>query len=143
MICALSLFLGCVKKTIINDYNTKNQLPLRESKHIAFLNKQVVVDEIISHNSALFSCYKSRFVKNKTTGRITVDFIISKDGTVRGVFAKDNTLDSNKSTECILNIFMQMQFPPGMTTDIRNDALELSDSGGGVKISFPLLFSME
>ena len=143
MICVLSLHLGCIKKTMLSDAINPNQSSHRASEYTGFFDKQNVVDEIISHNAALFSCYKGRTLRNKTTSRITVEFVISKDGTVHSVVAKDNTLESKKSTECILNIFMKMQFPAGMETDIRNDSLELSDSGGGVKISFPLLFSKE
>ena len=135
------IVFGCIKKTvpILNDQNVH---PNKE--HHALFDKKVIDNVIKSHANELMGCYKPRHLKKSNEiERITVKFVIAKDGRVYDAIAKENTFESQKVTLCILNVFTEMQFPAGMQTDMRKDSVTLPDGSKGIEISYPLTFKAE
>ena len=129
--------MGCPKKP-----DVERSHPVKEVN--GFLNKRLIDEEIKSHADSLYDCYDRRFFhRPKDGGRVTVAFVIASDGTVYSAAAKEDTLGSEKVTACLLDVFMQMQFPAGMRSDISNDFVEMPDGKDGVMIRYPLLFSRE
>ena len=135
------IVLGCIKKPvpILNDQNVP---PNKE--HYTLFDKEAIDSVIKSHANELMDCHKRRHIR-KSNGiqRITVEFIIAKDGKVYDAIAKENTFESQKVTLCILNVFTEMQFPAGMQTDTKNDSVVLPDGSKGIEISYPLSFGVE
>ena len=115
-----------------------------EKEHYALFDKEVIDSVIKSHGNELMGCHKKRHLRNSNEiGRITVKFVIGKDGKVYDAIAKENTFESQKVTLCILDVFTEMQFPSGMQTDIKKDSVTLPDGSKGIEISYPLVFEAE
>lgn len=135
------IVFGCIKKTvpILNDQNAHSN-----KEHHALFDKEVIDNVIKSHGNELMGCHKRRHLKKSNEiERITVKFVIAKEGRVYDAIAKENTFESQKVTLCILNVFTEMQFPAGMQTDIKNDSVVLPDGSRGIEISYPLTFETE
>jgi hypothetical protein len=138
--------LGCIKNPSPTDVNYQKPPQKRDTEIQGFLDKQAISDEILSHHELLRSCYERRFFnKPNSPGKILVELMITTDGTVdsASASAREDTLGSEKVSECILDVFMKMQFPAGMKTDIPKDREEFPEGVNGVKIKYPLVFSME
>ena len=131
------IVFGCVKKPV----STFDQNRYLGKEHNALFDKEAIDNVIKSHGNELMGCYKPRHLKKSNRiERITVKFVIAKDGRVYDAIAKENTFESQKVTLCILNVFTEMQFPAGIQTDMRKDSLTLPDGRKGIEISYPLIF---
>lgn len=89
-----------------------------------------LVDTVIKRNMAQIRyCYQKELTKNPTlSGKITVKFVIAKDGTVSSATTKSSTMNNPTVENAINALFMKFQFP--------------QPAGGGIVIvSYPFIFS--
>lgn len=89
-----------------------------------------LIDAVIKRNMAQIRyCYQRELTKNPALeGKITVKFVIAKDGTVSQATTKSTTMNNANVESCINSRFMRMQFP--------------EPKGGGIVIvSYPFVFS--
>ncbi len=89
-----------------------------------------LIDAVIKRNMAqLRYCYQRELTKNPNLGgKITVKFVIAKDGTVSSATTKTSTMNNPAVESCINGRFMKFQFP--------------EPKGGGIVIvSYPFIFS--
>lgn len=89
-----------------------------------------LIDAVIKRNMARIRyCYQRELTKNPSLGgKITVKFVIAKDGTVSSATTKSSTMSSPPVESCINSQFMKFQFP--------------EPKGGGIVIvSYPFIFS--
>ncbi len=89
-----------------------------------------VIDAVIKRNLAMIKhCYQRELTKVPSlSGRVTVKFIIAKDGSVSSATTKSSSLGSPAVEACINGRFMHMAFPE-------------SKGGGMVVVSYPFLFA--
>ncbi len=89
-----------------------------------------LIDAVIKRNmNQIRYCYQRELTKNPALGgKITVKFVIAKDGTVSSATTKASTMGSPAVEGCINGRFMRFQFP--------------EPKGGGIVIvSYPFIFS--
>lgn len=89
-----------------------------------------LIDAVIKRNmSQIRYCYQRELTKNPALGgKITVKFVIAKDGTVSSATTKTTTMNNPAVESCINGRFMRFQFP--------------EPKGGGIVIvSYPFIFS--
>lgn len=89
-----------------------------------------LIDAVIKRNmNQIKYCYSRELTKNPAlAGKITVKFVIAKDGTVSSATTKTSTMGSPAVESCINGRFMRFQFP--------------EPKGGGIVIvSYPFIFS--
>ncbi|MFZ5475207.1 MAG: AgmX/PglI C-terminal domain-containing protein [Myxococcota bacterium] len=89
-----------------------------------------LIDAVIKRNMAQIRyCYQRELTKNPSLGgKITVKFVIAKDGTVSSATTKSTTMNNPAVESCINGRFMRFQFP--------------EPKGGGIVIvSYPFIFS--
>jgi Ca-activated chloride channel family protein len=89
-----------------------------------------VVDSVIQrHGNQMRYCYERELTKRADlAGKVTIKFVISKDGTVSSATTKSSTLGSDPVESCLEGRFMRMRFP--------------QPKGGGIVIvSYPLGFA--
>lgn len=89
-----------------------------------------LIDAVIKRNMARIRyCYQRELTKNPSLGgKITVKFVIAKDGTVSSATTKSSTMNNPAVESCINSQFMKFQFP--------------EPKGGGIVIvSYPFIFS--
>lgn len=89
-----------------------------------------LIDAVIKRNmNQIRYCYQRELTKNPSLGgKITVKFVIAKDGTVSSATTKTSTMNSPVVESCINGRFMRFQFP--------------EPKGGGIVIvSYPFIFS--
>ena len=158
-----SLFLfGCIKQTTplpLEAEQQTNETTIPSSEEVASspqssaepnhptlpvgtFDKSLIDAEIKKHMNELMSCYSKSLTKNPAlSGRLMIDFVIEKDGTVSNANASQDTLGSDTFTACILAEFEKMQFPAGMKSDTVKEH-EPSEERK-VRVSYPLLFTPE
>jgi hypothetical protein len=93
------------------------------------LDKSLIDAVIKRHMNQIRYCYQRELTKNPNLGgKITIKFVIAKDGSVSKSDVKSSTM-GNKSVEgCIADRFLRFQFP--------------EPKGGGIVIvSYPFIFS--
>ncbi len=89
-----------------------------------------LIDAVIKRNmNQIRYCYQRELTKNPALGgKITVKFVIAKDGTVSSATTKSSTMNSPAVEGCINGRFLRFQFP--------------EPKGGGIVIvSYPFIFS--
>ncbi len=89
-----------------------------------------LIDKVIKQNMAQIRyCYQRELSKNPALGgKITVKFVIAKDGTVSSATTKSSTMNNPTVEQCINSRFQRFQFP--------------EPKGGGIVIvSYPFIFS--
>lgn len=89
-----------------------------------------LIDAVIKRNmNQIRYCYQRELTKNPALGgKITVKFVIAKDGTVSSATTKTSTMNNPAVENCINGRFMRFQFP--------------EPKGGGIVIvSYPFIFS--
>ncbi len=89
-----------------------------------------LIDAVVKRNSSQIRyCYQRELTKDPTlSGKVTVKFVIAKDGAVSSAVTKVSTLDNRAVESCINGRFMRFQFP--------------EPKGGGIVIvSYPFRFS--
>lgn len=93
---------------------------------------KVLIDQVLNTTGeALHACYLQRLAERPTLeGRVTVKFVIAKDGTVSSATIKsiDDTLRDEALAVCVLNTTRALKFPE-------------PKGGGLVIVSYPFLFS--
>lgn len=88
-----------------------------------------LIDAVIRKNmSKIRYCYQKELTKDKTlAGKLTVKFVVAKDGTVASATTKSTTFPSDAVPACVNEQFMGFQFP--------------EPKGGGIVIvSYPFIF---
>jgi hypothetical protein len=93
------------------------------------LDKSLIDAVIKRHMNQIRYCYQRELTKNPNLGgKITVKFVIAKDGTVSKASKKSSTMNSKAVEGCITNRFMRFKFP--------------EPKGGGIVIvSYPFIFA--
>ncbi len=93
------------------------------------LDKSLIDDVIKRNMAAIRYCYQKELTKEPTIGgKITVKFVIAKDGTVSSAQTYSTTINSDVVESCIDSRFMRFQFP--------------EPKGGGIVIvKYPFIFS--
>ena len=89
-----------------------------------------LIDAVIKRNmNQIRYCYQRELTKNPSLGgKITVKFVIAKDGSVSKAETKQSTMGNSSVEECINQRFMKFQFP--------------EPKGGGIVIvSYPFIFA--
>ncbi len=89
-----------------------------------------LIDAVIKRNmNQIRYCYQRELTNNPNlSGKITVKFVIAKDGTVSSASTKASTMGSPAVENCINGRFLDFQFP--------------EPKGGGIVIvSYPFIFS--
>jgi hypothetical protein len=89
-----------------------------------------LIDAVIKRNlNQIRYCYQRELTKNPHLGgKVTVKFVIAKDGAVSSATTKVTTLNNVSVETCINGRFLRMQFPE-------------PKGGGLVIVSYPFLFS--
>lgn len=91
---------------------------------------KALIDAVIKRNmNQLRYCYQRELTRDATlAGKITVKFVIAKDGTVSSATTKSTTMANSAVEDCLNGRFMKFQFP--------------EPAGGGIVIvSYPFVFS--
>ena len=93
------------------------------------LDKSLIDAVIKRHMNQIRYCYQRELTKNPNLGgKVTVKFVIAKDGSVSKASIKSTTMGSKAVEGCITGRFMRFQFP--------------EPKGGGIVIvSYPFIFS--
>lgn len=93
------------------------------------LDKSLIDAVIKRHMNQIRYCYQRELTKTPDlAGKVTIKFVIAKDGTVSKAEASSSTLKSPSVESCITGRFRQFQFP--------------EPKGGGIVIvSYPFIFS--
>jgi Ca-activated chloride channel family protein len=93
------------------------------------LDRHLVDTVVRRHGNQLRYCYQRELTKRADlAGKVTMKFVIAKDGTVSSATTKSSTLSSDPVESCLEGRFMKMQFP--------------QPKGGGIVIvSYPFAFS--
>ncbi len=89
-----------------------------------------LIDAVIKRNmNQIRYCYQRELTKNPSLGgKITVKFVIAKDGSVSKAETKQTTMNNSAVEDCINGRFMKFQFP--------------EPKGGGIVIvSYPFIFA--
>ena len=89
-----------------------------------------LVDAVIKRNMAQIRyCYQRELTKNPSlAGKITVKFVVAKDGSVSSAEIKLTTMQSSAVESCVVSRIQRLQFP--------------APKGGGIAIiSYPFVFS--
>ncbi|MFN7147241.1 MAG: AgmX/PglI C-terminal domain-containing protein, partial [Myxococcota bacterium] len=91
---------------------------------------KALVDQVVKRNMAQIRyCYQRELTKNPSLGgKVTVKFVIAKDGSVSTASTKSSTLANAAVESCINGRFLRFQFPE-------------PKGGGIVVVSYPFLFS--
>jgi hypothetical protein len=88
-----------------------------------------LIDEVVKrHLKAIRYCYQKELTKNPNMkGKVTVKFVIAKDGSVSSASKKTSTIKNSAVESCVVSRFKRMQFP--------------KPKGGGIVIvSYPFTF---
>ncbi len=91
---------------------------------------KATVDRIVKqHLAQIRTCYERELSRNpKLSGKVTVKFVIAKDGSVSTSSSAHSTLRSPIAEDCVHGMFRRMRFPP--------------PRGGGIAmIRYPLIFN--
>jgi hypothetical protein len=91
---------------------------------------KATVDRIVKqHLPQIRTCYERELSRNpKLSGKVTVKFVIAKDGSVSMSSSAHSTLRSPVAEACVHGMFRRMRFPP--------------PRGGGIAmIRYPLIFN--
>ena len=90
-----------------------------------------LVDAVIKRNMAQIRyCYQRELTKNPSlAGKITIKFVIAKDGSVSQATTKTSTMDNTVVESCIAGRVQKMTFP------------EPEPGSGVVIVTYPFLFS--
>ncbi|MCB9777393.1 MAG: AgmX/PglI C-terminal domain-containing protein [Alphaproteobacteria bacterium] len=93
------------------------------------LDKSLIDAVIKRHMNQIRYCYQRELTKNpELGGKVTVKFVIAKDGSVSKADIKSSSLGNSSVESCISGRFMRFQFP--------------EPKGGGIVIvSYPFIFS--
>jgi hypothetical protein len=93
------------------------------------LDKELI-DAVIKRNmNQLRYCYQRELTRNETlAGKITVKFVIAKDGTVSSATTKSTTMANPAVEDCLNGRFMKFQFPE-------------PHGGGIVIVAYPFVFT--
>ena len=93
------------------------------------LSREEIQRVVKRHMNQIKYCYQKQLTKNPNLGgKITVKFVISKDGSVSKASTKKSTMGNSTVESCINRRFHRFKFP--------------EPKGGGIVIvSYPFIFS--
>ena len=95
------------------------------------LDKEVIRAVIHSHLSDVKSCYdKALAAKPDLAGRLTVQFVVNKEGGVSAAVKQEATFDNALAEGCILDAVKRWKFPA-------------PDGGGIVVVTYPFILKTE
>lgn len=89
-----------------------------------------LIDGVIKVNLRdIGQCYERGLQERPDlSGKLTIKFVIAKDGTISSATVKSTTMNDPATERCVCDVFLKMQFP--------------EPKGGGIVIvSYPFLFS--
>ena len=91
------------------------------------LARSKVLKVINQHMGEIQGCYEQELLTNAgLAGKVTLEWTITRSGTVSGARQKSSTLGSAKVSNCILAIIRRLKFP--------------KPKGGSVSIAYPFIF---
>ncbi|MBT3224102.1 MAG: AgmX/PglI C-terminal domain-containing protein, partial [Proteobacteria bacterium] len=98
---------------------------------IGSLDRSLFDAVIKRHMHQIRYCYERELTPNPSlSGKITIKFVVAKDGSVSKASVKTNTMGNQAVGECVVSRFERMQFP--------------QPKGGGIVIvSYPLVFQRQ
>lgn len=91
---------------------------------------KALIDQVIDAGlGRLDACYQAEKARTRSlSGRITVKFVVARDGTVRSAFPKESSFPSGNVEQCVATAFLGLRFP--------------EPKGGGIVIaSYPFSFA--
>ena len=101
---------------------------MRDPIVLGSIDKSVVARIVATHLPRIRACYERELQKQPSlAGKLTVKFVIAKDGSVATASSRSDTLGSPPVAECVHSRFRQMRFPKPR-------------GGGIVTVSYPLVF---
>jgi hypothetical protein len=96
---------------------------------VGALDRSLVDAVIKRHMNQIRHCYQRELTRDPSlAGKVTVNFVIARDGTVSKASTKSSTMNNRVVEGCINGRFMRFQFPP-------------PKGGGIVLVSYPFIFS--
>lgn len=94
------------------------------------LDKALIGAEVARNMDRIRHCYQKELTRKRDlTGKITVKFVIDRDGSVRQAIVQSTTMNDADVEGCITNAFLRFQFP--------------EPTGGVVVVSYPFVFKPE
>lgn len=94
---------------------TSDDAPLvqfREPQIIGEIDRVRIIEVVASHASAIRDCYTTELAKSPTlAGKMSVKFVIAKDGSVPSARTNPSTLGSAAVNTCVARQFERMKFP--------------------------------
>ena len=95
------------------------------------LDKRTVQKFVSAHRAELRACYEIELAKTKDLlGKVTLMWIINKDGLVSTAVIKESTLNNKRMEDCLINMVKLWHFPP-----LKN--------GGLTRVEYPISFTSE
>ena len=102
---------------------------LGEPQIIGEMDRTRIIEVVASHASAIRDCYKTELAKSPTlAGKMSVKFVIAKDGSVPSARTTPSTLGSGAVNTCVARQFEGMKFPKPNVDEV-------------VIIRYPLVFT--
>jgi Ca-activated chloride channel family protein len=91
---------------------------------------RTLIDEVIKrHMNQIRYCYQRELTKNPSLGgKVTIKFVIVKDGSVSNASTKSTTMNNSAVENCVAERFKRFQFPE-------------PQGGGIVIVTYPFIFS--
>lgn len=101
----------------------------REPQIIGDIDRRRIIEVVASHASAIQDCYKTELAKSPIlAGKMSVTFVIAKDGSVPSARTNPSTLGSTAVNTCVARQFEGMKFPKPNVDEV-------------VMIRYPLVFT--
>ena len=76
------------------------------------IDKRIIKKIVRQHSGEIRACYEKELIKNHSlTGRITVEWEISKEGNVALIVIKESTMKNENIEQCISNSIKLWRFP--------------------------------
>ena len=95
------------------------------------MDKRTVQKFVAAHKSELRACYETELAKTKDLlGKVTLMWIINKDGVVSTAVIKESTLNNKRMEDCLINMVKLWHFPR-------------LENGGLTRVEYPMSFTSE
>ncbi len=108
--------------------NTSPTVGAKDPIVLGSIDKATVARIVAQHLPAIRYCYESQLGRNPSLrGKVSVKFVIAKDGSVATSSSRADTLKDSTVTDCVHERFRRMRFPEPR-------------GGGIVSVSYPLVF---
>ena len=108
--------------------NTSPIVGAKDPIVLGSIDKATVARIVAQHLPAIRYCYESQLGRDPgLRGKVSVKFVIAKDGSVATSSSRADTLKDSAVTDCVHERFRRMRFPEPR-------------GGGIVSVSYPLVF---